>query len=81
MNNNGIVPFCTGFQLESQINKYINICTDNLQPELVVLTLQALNLIVEIFTHLKLCLATATHDLDCVKITHIFLIWDSTFAC
>ena len=32
------------------------------------------------FTHLKLCLATATHKLKWVKITHICLIWDLSFA-
>ena len=29
-----------------------------------------------IFTHLKLWVATATHNFKCVKITRIFLIWD-----
>ena len=33
-----------------------------------------------IFTHLKFCLATATHNFKCVKIMHICLIWDQTFA-
>ena len=27
-----------------------------------------------------LCLATATHNFKRVKITHIYLIWDQTFA-
>ena len=27
-------------------------------------------------THLKLCLATATHNVKLVNITHICLIWD-----
>ena len=27
-------------------------------------------------THFKLCLATATHNLKWVNITHICLIWD-----
>ena len=33
-----------------------------------------------IFIHLKLCLATASHNFKWVKITHICLIWDETFA-
>ena len=33
-----------------------------------------------IFTHFKLCLATATHNFKWVKITHICLIGDRTFA-
>ena len=33
-----------------------------------------------IFTHLKLCLATATHNFKWVKITHICLVWEHTFA-
>ena len=32
-----------------------------------------------IFTHLKLCLATATHNFKWVKISHR-LMWDQTFA-
>ena len=32
------------------------------------------NLIISIFTHFKLCLATATHNLKWVNITHICLI-------
>ena len=31
-------------------------------------------------THLKLCLATATDNFKWVKMTHICLIWDQTFA-
>ena len=34
---------------------------------------------VRIFTHFKLCLATATHDIKWVKNTHICLIWEQTF--
>ena len=34
----------------------------------------------KIFTHLKLCVATATHNFKWVKIIHICLIWDLTFA-
>ena len=33
-----------------------------------------------IFTHLKLCLATAIHNLKWVKNTHTRLIWDISFA-
>ena len=33
-----------------------------------------------IFTHLKLCLATAIHNFKWVKITHICLIRDQTFT-
>ena len=36
--------------------------------------------LISIFTHLKLCLATAIHNFKWVKITHIFLIWDQRFA-
>ena len=32
------------------------------------------------FTHLKLCIATATHNFKWVRITHICLIWDRAFA-
>ena len=32
------------------------------------------------FTHLKLCLATATHNFKRVKITHIWLPWDQPLA-
>ena len=31
-------------------------------------------------THLKLCLATATHNFKRVKITHSCLTWDQTSA-
>ena len=34
----------------------------------------------EIFTHLKLCLATAIHNFKWVKIYHSCLIWDQTSA-
>ena len=30
-------------------------------------------------THLKLCLATATHNFKWVKITHIFVVWEQKF--
>ena len=33
-----------------------------------------------IFTNLKLCLATASHNFKWVKIAHICLIWDQTLA-
>ena len=34
-----------------------------------------------IFSHLKLCVAITTHNFNKrVKITHICLIWDGTFA-
>ena len=33
-----------------------------------------------IFTHLKLCLATATHNFKWVKITQIGLVWDQTLV-
>ena len=32
-----------------------------------------------IFVHLKLCLATATHNFKWLKITHICLIWHKIF--
>ena len=38
------------------------------------LTLEAQNYTIYIFTHLKLCLATATHKFKWVKITPISLI-------
>ena len=41
---------------------------------------QALSYIIYYFTHLKLCLATATHNFKWVKITDICLNWDQTFA-
>ena len=34
---------------------------------------------IKIFTHLKFCLATATHNFKWVKITNICIIWDQTF--
>ena len=34
--------------------------------------------LISIFTHLKLCLASATHNFKWVKITHVCLIWDIT---
>ena len=34
----------------------------------------------KIFTHLKLCLATATHNFWWVTITHICSTWDQTFV-
>ena len=42
------------------------------------ITTEADNLNNVIFTHLKLCLATAIHDSKWVKIAHICLIWDQT---
>ena len=44
------------------------------------LPLKELNYTIQIFTHLKLCLATATHNFKWMKITDICLIWDQTFA-
>ena len=41
---------------------------------------KARNQIIWIFTHLKLCLATATHNFKWVEITHICLISDQTLA-
>ena len=35
--------------------------------------------IIPIFIHLKLCLATATHNFKCVQNIYICLIWDQTF--
>ena len=35
---------------------------------------------IKIFTHLKLCLATATHNFKWVEITHNCLIWNKTFT-
>ena len=43
------------------------------------LTLSLLRYLTQIFTHLKLCLATATHNFKWVKKIHICLIWDQTF--
>ena len=37
-------------------------------------------LLIIFFTYLKLCLATATHNFKWLKITHICLIWDKSFA-
>ena len=34
----------------------------------------------EIFTHLKLWLATATHNFNWLKITSIYVIWDPNIA-
>ena len=34
---------------------------------------------IKLFSHLKLCLATATHNFEWVKIIHIRLICDKTF--
>ena len=45
-----------------------------------ILTIYPLCSLIEIFTHLKLCLATATHNFKWVKIINICLIWDKTFA-
>ena len=39
-----------------------------------------LNKLIEIFNHLMLCLATASHNIKWLKITHICLIWDQTFT-
>ena len=36
--------------------------------------------IIKIFTHLKLCLAAASHNFKWLKITHICLISEQTFA-
>ena len=35
---------------------------------------------IKIFTHYKLCIATATHNFKWVKITHICVIWNLSFA-
>ena len=43
-------------------------------------TLPQPSYLVYIFTHLKLRLATATHNFKSVKTTHISLIWNKTFA-
>ena len=43
-------------------------------------TLIMLSLFIFIFTHVKLCLATAIHNFTWVKITRICSIWDQTFA-
>ena len=45
-----------------------------------VLTLILLGKFILIFNHLRLCLATAIHNLKWLKITHICLIWDQTFT-
>ena len=41
---------------------------------------KTLNVIILILTQLLLCLATATHNINWVKITHICLICDQIFA-
>ena len=41
--------------------------------------LKGLKQYIKKITHLKLYLATASHNLKWVKITHICLIWDPTF--
>ena len=46
----------------------------------VCLTLKALHSHFLIFTHLKLCLATATHNFKRVKISHMCLIWHQPFV-
>ena len=33
-----------------------------------------------IFKNPRLCFATAIHNLKCLKITHIWLIWDQKFT-
>ena len=44
------------------------------------LTFFQLIYLILIFTHLKLCLATATHNFKWMKVTQSGLIWDQTFA-
>ena len=44
------------------------------------LIIKTLNRIISILTHLKLCLATATHNFKWMQITHYSLIWNQTFA-
>ena len=44
----------------------------------VILILGALSYLIEIFTQLKLCLATTTQNFNWVKITHICLILNQT---
>ena len=44
------------------------------------LTIYPLRYLILISTHLKLCLAIATHNFKWLKITHNCLIWDETFA-
>ena len=39
-----------------------------------------LNDLIYIVTHLKLCSATASHNFQWVKITHICLIWNQIFV-
>ena len=41
-------------------------------------TLILLSTFIYIFNHLKLCIATAMHNLKWLKITDICLIWDQT---
>ena len=41
---------------------------------------QALNQLIYIFTHLKFCLATATHNFKGAQITHFCWICDQIFA-
>ena len=43
-------------------------------PQLQVFEITHICLICDQITHLKLCLATATHNFKCLKITHICLI-------
>ena len=45
-----------------------------------ILTLKALNQIIQIFAHLELCLATTIQNFELATITHICLIWDPTFV-
>ena len=51
-----------------------------LTSEFLMLTLALLRKFIEIFTHLKLCLATAIHNFNWVKITHICLVLVISFA-
>ena len=44
------------------------------------ISLYPATLIYLIFNHLKLCLATATHNFKWMKITDICLIWVQIFA-
>ena len=44
------------------------------------ISLKTLNWIIKVFTHLKLCLATATHNFKWLIINHIYLNWNETIA-
>ena len=58
--------------LQMLICNIISVLLKLCQNDSLLLTLKALNYRTEIVTRLKLCLAIATHNFKCVKITCIF---------